>query len=469
MKIRLFWIIVFSFILVIVLGIGGMLIFSRLAIANDWPTEFITEEVIETRNQAYAQAFADYYVAHDRSWQGVDQRIHNLLLGGGPAVPHITIVATDGTIIASNEHRWKRDRTLPERFLEYGHPIVVEGQPVGIVIVEDDGPFHKRDDGSPRTFDRDHHREPPPPDIVHAIFRAMLGAGLGLALVLITLAVVTARNLNRPLKQLTSAAQTLASGNLEIQVPGSRVRELNTLSTAFNSMARSLADLDRQRKQMTADVAHELRTPLAVVKGRLEGMQDGVYHPDPEQIARLLNEVAMLERLIEDLRLLALAEAGQLPLHMDAENPRDVLDDAAATFAEQAAAQGVALLVEAPDDLPDMMVDSQRMNQVVNNLVANALRHTPQGGTITLRARGGDPLVIEVADTGSGIAPEDLPHIFERFWRTDRSRTRSSGGSGLGLAIARQIIEAHGGSISAESTPGQGTTMRITLPGGGEQ
>jgi signal transduction histidine kinase len=328
---------------------------------------------------------------------------------------------------------------------------------------------------------------PPPASFVWMLLRGFVFAGLGLGGVLLALAAFFAQRLSRPIRGITAAAKALAAGKLDAQAPGARVRELDELAHAFNDMAQALAQADRQRRQMTADIAHELRTPLTIIKGRLEGLQDGVYSATPEEVERLLGETALLERLIEDLRLLALAEAGQLPLYTQAIDSRDLLDGAANAFASQAAQQGVALQIEAPDDLPLIEADPQRMSQVFTNLVANALRYTPSGGTITLCAqvedRGSkiedreslahprsairDPrsaIRFEVSDTGKGIAPADLPYIFDRFYRADRSRARGSGGAGLGLAITKQIVEAHGGTIWAESAEGQGTTISIVLP-----
>ncbi|MCX7791931.1 MAG: HAMP domain-containing histidine kinase [Chloroflexaceae bacterium] len=211
-------------------------------------------------------------------------------------------------------------------------------------------------------------------------------------------------------------------------------------------------------------MAHELRTPLSIIKGRLEGIQDGVYRAEAEQIDGLLDKVALLERLIEDLRLLALADAGQLALHVEPVNPLQLLEDARASFAHQAEERNIAMRVEA-EAVPELTVDPQRIAQVLGNLVNNALRHTPAGGMVTLAVRAGpSEALFEVRDTGSGIAPEDLPRIFDRFYRADPSRARVSGGAGLGLAIARRLVEAHGGRIWAESTPGQGATVRFTLP-----
>jgi two-component system OmpR family sensor kinase/two-component system sensor histidine kinase BaeS len=194
-----------------------------------------------------------------------------------------------------------------------------------------------------------------------------------------------------------------------------------------------------------------------------------VYQTTPAELEHLLHETAVLERLIEDLRLLALAEAGQLPLYLETLDLADLLQRTTANFAVQAQEQGVTLHVAVPEELPAIEGDPQRISQVLTNLLTNALRYTPAGGTVTLRgeARNGraeSGVLLSVQDTGQGIAPEDLPHVFERFWRADRSRTRSSGGSGLGLAITRQIVEAHGGTIDMISIPGHGTTVQIALP-----
>jgi two-component system OmpR family sensor kinase/two-component system sensor histidine kinase BaeS len=261
----------------------------------------------------------------------------------------------------------------------------------------------------------------------------------------------------------------MASGDLGVRVQSCAIRELNELADAFNSMASSLAQLDLQRRQMTADVAHELRTPLSIIRGRLEGIQDGVYPATPDQIATLLSETAILERLIEDLRLLALADAGQMPLYIDSFPAGQLLASVAHSFAHEAEAQGVTLQVLVQPAMPEVQADPQRLAQVLGNLVSNSLRHTPSGGTITLEAwtdmTGIWPQVrMAVTDTGTGIRPEDLPLVFDRFWKADRARSRGSGGAGLGLAIAKRIVEAHGGHIWAAGGPQSGTTVAFTIP-----
>lgn len=300
-------------------------------------------------------------------------------------------------------------------------------------------------------------------------WRGPVSAILALSAVLLGASAFFSNRVSRPLTRLTRAARTLAEGDLNVRVGSSAVREIDDLAGAFNTMASSLSDADRQRRQMTADVAHELRTPISIIRGRLEGIQDGIYSATPDQIATLLNETALLERLIEDLRLLALADAGQLPLHTESIAPAPLLRSVVQSFAQQAQSQGIDLHTAELPTLPEVEADPQRIAQVLSNLVANSLRHTPAGGTVLLNASATDQdgrqmVCISVRDTGTGIAPGDLPHIFDRFYRADPARTRAGGGAGLGLAIAKRMIDAHHGTICAESTPGAGTTVTFCLP-----
>lgn len=300
-------------------------------------------------------------------------------------------------------------------------------------------------------------------------WRAPASALVAFGAVLLGAATFFSSRVTRPLTRLTSAVGTMAAGDLNTRVAGSAVREIDELAGAFNTMASSLSDSDRQRRQMTADVAHELRTPLSLIRGRLEGIQDGVYSLTTEQITTLLRETTLLERLIEDLRILALADAGQLPLYRESIAPSSLLKSVAQSFQEQGRDQGVDIRVAGLPGLPEVEADPQRISQVLSNLVANSLRHTPAGGTVLLSAwsavvEGQELVYISVRDTGSGIATADLPHIFDRFYRADPSRTRAGGGAGLGLAIAKRIIEAHHGSIRAESAPNEGTTVIFSLP-----
>lgn len=291
----------------------------------------------------------------------------------------------------------------------------------------------------------------------------IIGGGVALIAALV-IGFVVFRAVTHPIDQLSQAAHSLARGDLSARVATAGSDELGELGATFNVMAGSLQKAEALRRDMTADIAHELRTPLAVMRGNLEAMLDGVYPPDAEHLQPVLNQVHLLTRLVEDLRTLALAEAGQLPLSKRPIELSQLIESTLASFQAQAATQRVTMTA-ALGPLPAIDVDSDRVQQTIGILIANALRHTPADGAIKIALRrDNSQAIIEVADSGAGIPPEDLPHIFERFYRADKSRSRESGGSGLGLAIAKSIVLAHGGSISATSEVGQGTTVRFTLP-----
>jgi len=295
------------------------------------------------------------------------------------------------------------------------------------------------------------------------------GVPLSFTILAAVLGGIAFRRMSSPVADVMAAADAVAEGDMSVRVREDIPGEFGRLARSFNRMTAELERSEQQRRNLTADVAHELRTPLHIIQGNLEGILDGVYQPTPEQITATLEETRLLARLVSDLQTLSLAEAGQLPLHRVPVSAADLLSDVATSFSGQAAEAGVDLQIETTGDEAALTSDADpdRLDQLLSNLVANALRYTPAGGKVTLRAaplEGGVRLT--VADTGAGILEEDLPYIFDRFWRGDRSRTRKEGtGSGLGLAIARQLVQAHGGTIRADSQPGNGTTFVIELPG----
>ncbi|MGW1786087.1 sensor histidine kinase [Streptomyces sp. NPDC002143] len=286
-------------------------------------------------------------------------------------------------------------------------------------------------------------------------------AGLVLAVTVAVSAVVATR-LVRPLRALTEAAQQ--PPDRHARVPVTTRDETGILAEAFNDLAERRERLEAQRKALVSDVAHELRSPLTNIRGWLEVTRDGLVEPDAELLGALHDEALVLQRVIDDLRDLAAADAGTLLLHREPVPADDLLAQVAAAHRVAADTAGVALRTETDGD-PWLDADPLRLRQVLGNLVANAVRHTPADGTVTLTARGdGEKVVLEVVDTGSGIAPEDLPNVFERFWRAEKSRSRRTGGSGLGLPIVRQLTAAHGGTAEAASTPGAGSVFTLRLP-----
>lgn len=273
------------------------------------------------------------------------------------------------------------------------------------------------------------------------------------------------RRLGTPFADIMSATDAIAQGNLSVRLNENLRGELGALSKRFNNMVAELERAEQHRRNMTADIAHELRTPLHILQGNLEGMLDGVYEPTPENITNSLDETRLLARLVNDLQTLSLAEAGQLPLHPTRFPLAELLADAAAGFESRAVEQNVNLHVDVLSSALEISADYDRLYQVLTNLLSNALHHTPENGRISLRAETvSDNVIINIIDTGAGIPAEDLPYIFDRFWRGDKSRPRMEGSSGLGLAITRELVLAHGGKITVESEVGQGTTFTIELP-----
>jgi two-component system sensor histidine kinase BaeS len=275
-------------------------------------------------------------------------------------------------------------------------------------------------------------------------------------------AFVAGRYITRRVRVLAKGAGAIAAGDLSRRVAESSADELGQLAAAFNTMAESLASQEEARHRLVADIAHELRTPLAVLQAEIEALQDGVTKASPDRLRSLHDETELLARLVDDLRTLSLADSGQLSLQRREHDLTSIAERALAAVAGQAQEKGVKLELLADDGLPGVSVDGDRIAQVLRNLLSNALRHT-EGIAVAARAEAGR-VVIEVTDTGAGIPAAALPRVFDRFYRADPSRNRTTGGSGLGLAIARQVVRAHGGEITVRSSPDQGTTFSFWLP-----
>ncbi|MBN1991059.1 MAG: HAMP domain-containing protein [Anaerolineae bacterium] len=301
------------------------------------------------------------------------------------------------------------------------------------------------------------------------INRLLLQTSLIAGILAVLMGVMMARGLSAPLGRLATAARRISRGELDQRVSVKGVDEVTGLAQAFNEMAVNLQEAETLRRNMVADIAHELRTPLSVIQGNLQAILDDVYPLDKAEIAAIYDETLILNRLINDLRDLARAEAGQLSLNLQPTGLPLLITNAADMFAELTREKKITLTVLSPPGLPPVLADPDRIRQVLHNLLTNALRHTPEDGAIEINLAETEPrgqLKVTVTDTGPGIPPEDLPHVFDRFWRADRSRSREMGGSGLGLAIARQLVEAQGGQIGVESdgTSGWGSRFWFTLP-----
>lgn len=376
---------------------------------------------------------------------------------GGRAMDLFTVANQDGQVILAG-NQYPLGHQLDRENLENAVPVQVDGQNVGYVLFRQQPLRFSSVTGSLEA------------NFLQSMRRALLWGALAALLVALILGSILARTISRPIRELTGATQRMAEGELGVQVPVRTQDEVGELAASFNQMSSDLAQATQSRRQMTADIAHDLRTPLTVILGYTEALSDGKLSGTPETYEVMYKESQHLSHLIDDLRLLSLADTGELPLNLRPVAPRELLKRAAAAYQPQAATKEIELLVEAAPSLPEINVDPERMAQVLNNLVGNALRHTPQNGRVTLTAaqHNGD-ILLAISDTGAGIPPEDLPYIFNRFYRGDKARSRAAydqqnGESGLGLAIARSIIHAHGGDITVDSAVGSGATFTITLP-----
>ncbi|MFN2208170.1 MAG: sensor histidine kinase [Candidatus Promineifilaceae bacterium] len=370
---------------------------------------------------------------------------------GGDSLDLFTVANTEGQVILAGQ-QYPLGRQLDSKELARAVPIEVAGRNVGWVLFSEQPLRVGSVAGSLEA------------DFLSSMRRALIYGAFAAMLLALMLGAFLARTISRPIRELTTATQQMASGKLGIQVPVRTNDEVGELASAFNQMSSDLAQATQSRRQMTADIAHDLRTPLSVILGYTEALSDDKLAGTRETYEVMHSEAQHLSHLIDDLRLLSLADTGELPLTLRRVAPVELLERTAASHQPQAAKKHIELLVAAAPTLPEINVDPERMAQVLNNLVGNALRHTPRDGRITLSAAGKNGAVtLAVADTGQGISAEDLPYIFNRFYRGDQAR-QQNGESGLGLAIARSIVQAHGGKISVDSTVGDGTTFTITLP-----
>jgi signal transduction histidine kinase len=431
-----------SVMLVLALGTAGILL-HQFAVSS---FEDYVEDVNAVRGQRVEALLSRYY-SRRHSWTGVEPLVQQIAdLVGQP----VLLADSDDVVIVDSQHRFEGQR-VSERWRQEIVPIRSGDVAVGTLYVDPLIPrerFGERGDA-----------------FLAELTRSLLSAlGVGL-LAALAVSLLLARRLARPLEMLTAAARRLEAGERPTELRTSMGGEVGQLAEAFNSLAASLTRVEQLRQNMVNDIAHELRTPLTTVQGYIEALQDGITEATPEVLNTVHTELLQLTRLVDDLRDLALAEARQLSLTPEPVDVDELIAHNVRASTVAAELQRVRIETEIDPRLPQLRLDRVRISQVVRNILNNAQAHTPAGGVIRVRAyRDKDAVAIDIQDSGSGIAAEDLPHVFERFYRGDRSRSRRAGGAGLGLTIARELVAAHGGKLIAESQPGAGARFTIRLP-----
>ena len=454
-----------AFALVIVIGFTVVYVVANQVTANEFQYYMFRGQMVAV--QDIANQLADYYRTHG-NWSGAEQVLRDAspsggMMGGGVMMgaPRLWLADARGVIVAGTDNS-RQGQQVASGALASGAPIQVNGQTVGTLLAEAGMTLAPHASAGVNTA-----IDAPSQDFLNQVNRSLLLAGSAAAIIALVLGFVLFRQITAPLDTLTRATQQIAAGDLKTRAPlGVRGDdEISRLGRSFNAMAENLEHSETARRNMLADVAHELRNPLGVIQSHLEAMLDGVFPTNAEQIASLHDETMLLTRLVDDLREIALAEAGQLSTHRESTELGALVARVTDAFQAQAAEHQITLQCEVGASVPSLNLDAQRIEQVLRNLVSNALRYTLAGGTVSVRmSREANVVRVEVADTGPGIPADALAHVFERFWRGDKSRARALGGAGLGLAIAQQWIQAHGGQISVKSQLGQGTTFWFTLP-----
>lgn len=457
MRLRL----ILSFLLIAIVSVSSVVLIARQSNAQQVRAFMFRGGMVGV--EALVDSLEAYYQQY-QSWEGVEELLAGMRWGqrhraGNPMAgqgmiadmmnQRLRLADADGTLIADTLGNSPAGQLSPEDLL-HAIPLQVSGLTVGYLMPEGGMVFTPGDEAN----------------LLSRLNRVVATAGLIAVIFSLILALLLSHQMIKPIRALTQAACRLAGGDLRQRVKVRGEDELATLARTFNQMAASLQQAENSRRAMTADIAHELRNPLAVQQAHLEAILDGIYPATPESITPLLEQNRLLSRIVEDLRTLALVDAGQLRLEKTPTDMRDLTERTVERFRPQATGQGITIQVSAPQSCPPLQVDPVRMEQILGNLLSNALRFTPAGGFIEIRLDCTPEGIIRLSvhDNGSGIPEESLPHLFERFYRADRGRSRAEGGSGLGLAIARQLARAHDGDLTAANHPHGGAIFTLSLP-----
>jgi signal transduction histidine kinase len=446
MRLKLF----LSFALIVLISVSLVAIIARRGAVNEVRSFMFRGGMVGLSDMA--TSLENYYRTND-TWKGI-QSIFNSPRNGpngmdGMMNQRLLLADASGTVVADTLEAGIGN-TLTSSELAASIPLIVTGKTVGYLISAGGMGFTAGNE----QF------------LLGRLNRGVLLAGLVAGALALILALGLAYTLLHPVRALTFAAQKLAEGDLTQRVDVHGEDEMATLGHTFNQMADSLQQAEEARRAMTADIAHELRTPLAVQRANLEALQDGVYPLTADNLAPVIEQNHLLTHLVDDLRTLALADAGQIELERTPTDLAALVGRVVERFLPQAVSQQVKLVIVPPATLlPEVLLDPIRLEQILTNLLSNAMRYTPTGGQVELGlVSTSTTVLVHVHDSGPGIPAESLPYIFGRFYRVDKSRNRAEGGSGLGLAIARQLARAHGGDLTVANHPSGGAVFTLTLP-----
>ncbi|MFC2031996.1 sensor histidine kinase [Chloroflexota bacterium] len=448
-----------ALMLIVVVSVGLMAYLTNLSTTREF------QQYISRGNMMYTQSLAnslgDLY-AEEQSWNNFQEIVQSLPLSTSE---RILVTDSSGVIIADTVGEWT-GKELEDVGLSNGTPITVSGQTVGsLYLLTSGGMGMGRGHMSGRSSQTMPMVITAEDDFLDQVNDSLWKVGLIAMVVALVIGLILTRQIIRPIRALTSGARHLTKGELSYRVIVKSHDEIGELADSFNSMSSSLERGEQSRQQLTADIAHELRTPLTIIEGTVDGIIDGVFQPDMEHLRSIKEQTSVLTHLISDLRDLSLAESGQLKLNLASTDMVELVRRMVSNYEINALKKNVRIRLEEATRILKIKIDPVRMEQVISNLLSNAIRHTLTDGSITVTVKSDEGgLAISVGDTGEGIAPKDLPRVFERFYRSGSSRSRNEGGTGLGLAIVKQMVEAHGGKVRVESKVGTGSTFSILLP-----
>ena len=450
---------IIGFTAVLALALAGVSVYVGMAAQKEVERYESQMDSVETNR---AQMVVSNYYSDRRDWSGLQPLVERIWPVWNQRLiiynEHGKIVAdSHASFVGVSQRIVRRGGAPAEQTPASPVPVLVDNRQVGALSMDDDmdGDMESPDLAGPAAG-----------SVLSAVNRSLVWTGIAAAVLGTLLIALLSGRVLSPVQSLGAAALRLGRGDLTQRAPASGSAEIKQLAASFNAMAANLEEAERYRRDLAADVAHELRTPVSNIQGYLEAIKDGLLEPSGDTIDVIYSQVTHLSRLVEDLRLLAQVESGALRLDRLPSPVPDLLQRCLDAARPRAEASGIQLSLATNPATPLVEMDSTRIAQVVDNLLDNAITHTPESGSVSIAAAptGDGRVEVSVSDTGNGIPEEDLPRLFDRFYRADPSRSRSTGGAGLGLTIAKQLVEAHGGTIEAASAPGSGSTFSFRLP-----